>query len=94
MLAALLSTAGALLQAPAAYPAPVASPALEARARRYFGLGNKVKQQLGPTSAEDLQRELADSFEFVAPLVGPLGKDALVAATTGLDLSAGLPDCV
>lgn len=61
-------------------------------ARRYFGLGNKVVQQLGPTDAEDLRRELAEDFEFVAPLVGPLGKDALIAATTGLDLGAGLPD--
>ena len=28
------------------------------RAKRYFSLGNKVKQQLGPTNAEDLRREL------------------------------------
>eukprot|EP00929_Paragymnodinium_shiwhaense_P090263 TRINITY_DN50417_c0_g1_i1.p1 TRINITY_DN50417_c0_g1~~TRINITY_DN50417_c0_g1_i1.p1 ORF type:complete len:476 (+),score=85.81 TRINITY_DN50417_c0_g1_i1:83-1510(+) len=61
-------------------------------AKRYFGLGNKVKQQLGPTEKGDLERELAEDFEFVAPLVGPLGKGALIAATTGLDLSAALPD--
>lgn len=62
------------------------------RAKRYFSLGNKVKQQLGPTNAEDLRRELANDFEFVAPLVGPLGKDALIAATTGVDFAEGLPD--
>ena len=65
---------------------------MEALARNYFSLGNVVKQQLGPTKEADLRRELSDDFEFVAPLVGPLNKDAIVAATTGLDLGAGLPD--
>ena len=65
---------------------------LEARARRYFSLGNKVKQQLGPTSATDLQEELADDFEFVAPLIGPLDRSAIIAATTGLDLGEALPN--
>lgn len=65
---------------------------IEQRARRYFSLGNKVVQQLGPTSADDLRNELADDFEFVAPLVGPLGKDAIIAATTGLDLGEGFPN--
>ena len=73
-------------------PRPVANPAVETLARRYFSLGNKVKQQLGPTTAEDLERELADDFEFVAPLVGPLERSAIIAATTGLDLGEGLPD--
>ena len=71
-------------------PRPVANPAVETLARRYFSLGNKVKQQLGPTTAEDLERELADDFEFVAPLVGPLQRSAIIAATTGLDLGEGL----
>ena len=71
---------------------PIANPAMEQRAIRYFSLGNRVRQQLGPTNPDDLRRELADDFEFVAPLVGPLGKDALIAATTGLDLAEGLPD--
>lgn len=61
-------------------------------AKRYIGLGSKVVQQLGPTSAEDLNRELASDFEFVAPYVGPLSKSAIIAATTGLDLGEGLPD--
>lgn len=55
-----------------ALPTPVKNEALEAKARAYFGLGNKVKQQLGPTRKEDLETALADDFEFVAPLVGPL----------------------
>ena len=88
----LLTSAPLGLLTQAAVPTPVRSPDLEARARRYFSLGNKVKQQLGPTSADDLERELADDFEFVAPLVGPLGRDAIISATTGLDLSVGLPD--
>ena len=58
----------------------------------YLALGNNVPQQLGPTRAADLERELHDDFEFVAPLVGPLDKKALIAATTGLDLGEGLPD--
>jgi len=62
------------------------------RAKRYFSLGNKVKQQLGPTNADDLKRELADDFEFVAPLVGPLNKDAIIAATVGVDFAEGFPD--
>ena len=73
-------------------PRPVANKAMEESAQRYFSLGNKVVQQLGPTNRADLEAELADDFEFVAPLVGPLGKDALVAATTGLDLAEALPD--
>ena len=73
-------------------PRSVPNAAIEAKARRYFSLGNVVKQQLGPTSAADLENELAPDFEFVAPLVGPLGKQALVQATQGLDLAAGLPD--
>mgnify|MGYP002632188050 CR=1 FL=1 len=85
-LAFLTSTAAFVL------PRPTVNAELEGRARRYLSLGNAVKQQLGPTSAEDLERELADDFEFVAPLVGPLGRDAIIAATTGLDLSVGLPD--
>lgn len=61
-------------------------------AKRYFSLGNQVKQQLGPTNSDDLRRELSDEFEFVAPLVGPLGKDALMSATKGVDFTEGLPD--
>ena len=83
---------GLLQTTTATFPTPVPNPAIEARARRYLSLGNKVKQQLGPTSADDLRAELSDDFAFVAPLVGPLGKDAIIAATTGLDLSEGLPD--
>ena len=55
-----------------ALPMPVKNEALEAKARAYFGLGNRLKQQLGPTRKEDLEAALADDFEFVAPLVGPL----------------------
>jgi len=62
------------------------------RAKRYFSLGNNVKQQLGPTDAKDLQRELADDFEFVAPYVGPLDKNALIDATVGVDFGEGFPD--
>lgn len=90
-----LAATHALVTTPAKFatiPPPVASPELEKMARRYFSLGNRVTQQLGPTDADDLKRELADDFEFVAPLVGPLGKDAIVAATTGLDLATALPD--
>merc|ERR1740127_332490 len=76
----------------AALPRPVVNPTVEERARRYFSLGNSVKQQLGPTNADDLERELADDFEFVAPLIGPLDRTAIIAATTGLDLGVGLPD--
>jgi len=75
-----------------ALPRPVTDSPLIAQAKRYFALGNKVKQQLGPTNPEDLKAELADEFAFVAPLVGPLGKDAIIGATTGLDIGAGLPD--
>lgn len=71
---------------------PVPNEEIEAKARRYFSLGNRVRQQLGPTEAADLERELADNFEFVAPLVGPLDRKAIIAATTGLDLAEGLPD--
>ena len=53
-------------------PTPVRNKELEAKARAYFALGNNVKQQLGPTRKEDLEAALADDFEFVAPLVGPL----------------------
>lgn len=88
MLTALFATAIAL----APLPRPVANPDVEAMARRYFSLGNKVVQQLGPTVAEDLEAELAEDFEFVAPLIGPLGKQAIISATTGLDLSAAIPD--
>ena len=94
MVLALLGASSALAPATTApsLPRPVPNAAVEAQARRYFSLGNKVKQQLGPTTAEDLQRELADDFEFVAPLVGPLARDAIIAATTGLDLGEALPD--
>ena len=61
------------------------------KAERYFSLGNKVKQQLGPTNPKDLEAELAQDFEFVAPLVGPLSKQALMDATAGLDLFEALP---
>ena len=71
---------------------PTANSGVEAKARHYFSLGNTVKQQLGPTNAEDLEAELHPDFEFVAPLVGPLNKQAIIGATTGLDLGAGLPD--
>mmetsp|Transcript_47217 Transcript_47217/g.95145 ORF Transcript_47217/g.95145 Transcript_47217/m.95145 type:complete len:432 (+) Transcript_47217:120-1415(+) len=73
-------------------PAPQANADMEAKARRYFSLGNRVKQQLGPTNAADLEAELADDFEFVAPLVGPLDRKAIIAAATGLDLQQALPD--
>lgn len=90
---AVLSAASfALVATSPPLPRPVLNAAVEAQARRYFSLGNCVRQQLGPTSAEDLQRELADDFEFVAPLVGPLGRDAIIAATIGLDLAEALPD--
>ena len=75
-----------------ALPRPVTDSPLIASAKRYFALGNQVKQQLGPTNPEDLKAELADEFAFVAPLVGPLGKDAIIGATAGLDIGAGLPD--
>jgi len=51
-----------------------------------------VKQQLGPTNPADLEKELAEDFEFVAPLVGPLPPKALIAATAGLDLDSAIPD--
>ena len=90
----LLLHAGALQTgaALAPLPRPSTDSPLIASAQRYFSLGNEVKQQLGPTNPEDLNKELADDFEFVAPLVGPLGKDAIISATAGLDLGAGLPD--
>ena len=47
-----------------------------------------MKQQLGPTRKEDLEAALADDFEFVAPLVGPLSKSAIVEATEGLCVDA------
>jgi len=75
-----------------ALPQPVQNKALEAKARAYFALGNKVKQQLGPTHPQDLQDMLSEDFEFVAPLVGPLTKAAIVEATKGLDLAAAIPD--
>ena len=89
----LLLHAGALQTgaALAPLPRPSTDSPLIASAQRYFSLGNEVKQQLGPTNPEDLNKELADDFEFVAPLVGPLGKDAIISATAGLDLGAGLP---
>ena len=65
---------------------------METNARDYFALGNTVRQQLGPTNAQDLEAALDESFEFVAPLVGPLSKQAIIAATTGLDLGAAIPD--
>lgn len=87
MLGALLlpATAGLVLPAPSKTP-------MEARARAYFALGNTVKQQLGPTNAKDLEAALDPAFEFVAPLVGPLDKQAIIAATSGLDLGAAMPD--
>lgn len=90
----LLSAAVTGLLAPPATPLlrSVANAEIEAQARRYLSLGNNVIQQLGPTDAAALEAELSDDFEFVAPLVGPLDKKAIVAATTGLDLAEGLPD--
>eukprot|EP00747_Dinoflagellata_sp_TGD_P180165 gnl/TRDRNA2_/TRDRNA2_32174_c0_seq1.p1 gnl/TRDRNA2_/TRDRNA2_32174_c0~~gnl/TRDRNA2_/TRDRNA2_32174_c0_seq1.p1 ORF type:complete len:485 (+),score=72.23 gnl/TRDRNA2_/TRDRNA2_32174_c0_seq1:72-1526(+) len=82
----------ARVAAHAALPRPQTSSPLINSAKRYFSLGNKVKQQLGPTSPETLEAELADDFEFVAPIVGPLGKKDLIAATTGLDFAAATPD--
>ena len=73
-------------------PTPVRNEALEAKARAYFAKGNKVKQQLGPTNKADLEDALADDFEFVAPLVGPLTKAAIVEATAGLDLATAIPN--
>jgi hypothetical protein len=61
-------------------------------AKRYVSLGNTVKQQLGPADPRVLEEELAEDFEFVAPIVGPLSKPALVAATAGLDFGAAMPD--
>lgn len=84
------SGAHGLLQ-PLACPSETGQATIK-RAKRYFSLGNKVKQQLGPTNPDDLQAELADDFKFVAPLVGPLSKDELIAATTGLDLATAIPD--
>ena len=72
-------------------PTPIAS-AMTENAKAYFALGNTVKQQLGPTNAADLESALDESFEFVAPLVGPLDKNAIIAATAGLDLGAAIPD--
>jgi hypothetical protein len=73
-------------------PTPVRNGALEQRARAYFSLGNTVVQQLGPTNPEDLEAALDPRFEFVAPLVGPLSKEAIISATTGLDLGQSMPD--
>ena len=36
--------------------------------------------------------ELAENFEFIGPVVGPLGKDAFVRAVGGFDLTTGFPD--
>ena len=73
-------------------PVPVRNEAMERKAREYFALGNQVKQQLGPTRKEDLESALADDFEFVAPLVGPLTKAAIIDATAGLDLATAIPN--
>lgn len=74
-------------------PTPVTSgEKMIAQAKRYLALGNQVKEQLGPTNTADLQAELAEDFEFVAPIVGPLNKQALIAATSGLDLATATPD--
>lgn len=61
-------------------------------AKRYVSLGNSVKQQLGPADFRVLEEELAEDFEFVAPIVGPLKKSALVEASKGLDFGAAMPD--
>ena len=71
-------------------PPPLPSP-VEAQARKYFALGNTVKQQLGPTNAEDLDLALDEGFQFAAPLVS-LDKKAILAATAGLDLDSAMPD--
>ena len=71
---------------------PRVNDATIAKARAYFALGNRVPQQLGPTNAADLREALSEDFEFVAPLVGPLGKEALIGATASLDLEAAIPD--
>lgn len=36
--------------------------------------------------------ELAEDFEFIGPVVGPLGRDAFVKAVGGFDLTTGFPD--
>ena len=36
--------------------------------------------------------ELADDFQFIGPVVGPLPKDAFVSAVGGFDLTTGFPD--
>ena len=40
----------------------------------------------------DATARLASSFEFVAPVVGPLSKDELHTALSGFDLMEGFPD--
>jgi hypothetical protein len=55
---------------------------------RFCNIAMQVKQQLGPTRKEDLEAALADDFEFVAPLVGPLSKSAIVEATEGACMKA------
>ena len=35
---------------------------------------------------------MAESFNFAGPVVGPLSKDAFLAAISGVDIGAGFPD--
>jgi hypothetical protein len=49
-------------------------------------------QKLKRERVFDVTARLASSFEFVAPVVGPLSKDELHTALEGFDLMAGFPD--
>ena len=65
--------------------------------KRYLTLGQTesgVIQQLSVRhdGGRFLERELADDFEFVAPLIGPLSKQAIIEATAGVDFRTGIPD--
>ena len=80
MVLALLGASSALAPATTApsLPRPVPNAAVEAQARRYFSLGNKVKQQLGPTNAEDLHPQVQGPKCRIAPGASVGGVDARI----------------
>jgi len=78
-----------------ALPLPITHDPLRAieAAHRYFSLGKSgAVQQPGPTKKEDLERELADDFEMMLPIIGPLTKTQIIGVTDGLDFAGGFPD--
>ena len=45
-----------------------------------------------PLNGGDDPSLLASTFQFVAPVIGPLPKDEFISAFTGFKLQDGLPD--